>query len=211
MKLAVYNDHTILETSKTSEYVLDVGSRNFGFSNQMSKLGYIVYAIEPDADVPESSDKNIHLIRTALTGPKDANTQKTLFKWSTGEGNYVEDGNRLPPSSSVSQLTSCSSLPQISELTKVDFWDIIKLDCEGAEYDILLNWPGPIAGQITVEFHDFCGANPEGKKTYEKILRHLSQWYDVIQHEQTRRYAGNVNNYWDSLFVLKEEYRNEHI
>ena len=92
----------------------------------------------------------------------------------------------------------------------INFWDIVKLDCEGAEYEILLDWPGVISRQITVEFHEHTGANSGGEATYKKIIEHLSQWYDVIQHVkgpmyQNGRLMCKAINYWDSLFVLKNK------
>jgi hypothetical protein len=87
----------------------------------------------------------------------------------------------------------------------VSFWEVVKLDCEGAEYEILRNWPGPIARQITIEFHDFLGGAPPGVASagHAEILAHLGQWYDVAQHEWTTQHGAGWN-YWDSLFVLRE-------
>ncbi len=98
------------------------------------------------------------------------------------------------------------SVLEIGKLFDVDVWDVVKLDCEGAEYGVLLDWPGPIANQITVEFHEHTGANEKGIEMYQRILRHLKQWYRVIQHETSQEHGIKTPNYWDSLFVLKELY-----
>ena len=50
----------------------------------------------------------------------------------------------------------CESLAGIMESFSLDFIDILKLDCEGAEYDILYNTPDVILnkiGSIAMETH----------------------------------------------------------
>jgi hypothetical protein len=88
----------------------------------------------------------------------------------------------------------------------VDVFEVVKMDCEGAEYDILLNWPGPIARQITVEFHDFLGLRPF-PDYHDALVRHLGQWYKIIKHEEFPHplAQGHPINYWDSLFVLRDD------
>jgi len=201
----IVSDHTILGPVTAGMNVLDVGSRNYGFSCPMAELGCKVVAIEPDDDVSFPAKPGIHRIFGALVARGHPFCQD-LFKWSSGEGNFLEYSCiAQPPKSATRQRTCCYSIQEIMKMAAVDYWDIVKLDCEGTEYAILLDWPGPIAGQITVEFHDFTGANPEGEETYNEIFAHLGRWYDVVQHKASVRFAANVNNYWDSLFVLREK------
>ncbi len=195
--------HTIFEYPFQDSNILDVGCRNYGFANQMAIRGCKVIGVEPDTSTKEPTYNNIRLIRTAMVSKKNAGIDRNLVKWSTGEGNFLEVPYRGKPKTSTLQKTSCSSILQIMKQTDISYWDVIKLDCEGAEYEILLDWPGPIAGQITVEFHEFSGANQNGAVTYHEILSHLSEWYDIVQHEWTARYGQKTENYWDSLFVLK--------
>jgi len=202
-------EHTIYKIPPVGGKVLDVGCRTYGFANYMVKQGCEVWAIEPDILVKESENKNIHLIRTALVSSANAHKVVNLVKWSYGEGNYLEKPYRHKPKSHTLQKTGCSSILQINAMTGVEIWDIVKMDCEGSEYEILLDWPGPIAKQITVEFHDFNGSNPGGQKTYDKMFKHLKQWYEIIQHEWFARQGQKTQNYWDSLFVLKGEMERE--
>lgn len=196
------SDHTVMWPLKPNATVLDVGSRNYGFSNACARLGARVWAIEPDTDVAQPMYSEIELIPGALVARGNTGT-KQLIKWSSGEGNHLTDFHGEHPQDATLQETPSYSIDEIMVLAGVDFWDVVKLDCEGAEYEILLDWPGPIAEQITVEFHDFCGANPGGAKVHEQIIAHLSQWYDIVQHEPDVRYYTTLPNYWDSLFVLK--------
>ena len=198
--LIIISGHTIIESDRPFRKVLDVGSRDYGFALPMAKMGCVVFAVEPDYSVSEPEHERIHLVRGALVASKNVGIQE-LIKWDSGEGNHLDCVKGHHPDGSTMQKTICFSIQQI---TVGKIWDIVKLDCEGSEYEILLDWPGPIAGQITVEFHDFTGANPEGEKTYDRIFSHLGQWYDVVQHEKTTRFAAKVENYWDTLLVLKD-------
>lgn len=196
--------HTIFKPCAGSK-VLDVGCRKFGFSNPLAALGCQVVALDPDdaVSLPVPKPKNISYLRFALVDREAQRLQK-LIKWSYGEGNHLESIKGEVPPDHTKQVVQCRTIEEISEYCKIDFWDIVKLDCEGAEYQVLLDWPGPIANQITVEFHEHTGANSKGVKMYEDIIEHLSQWYRTEQHERT--VINNIANYWDSLFVLKNEH-----
>jgi FkbM family methyltransferase len=200
----IIGEHTIASMPSAGDKILDVGCRAYSFAKPMAELGCKVWAIEPDEDVKDPKHENITLIRTALVSSQNAGKKQQLQKWSSGEGNRLAMLNGYAPAGHKVQETESHSIYDICRITNVHFWKIVKLDCEGSEYEILLDWPGPIAEQITVEFHDFTGANPEGKKTYEKMFNHLGQWYDIVQHDKSVRYCCNVPNYWDSLLVLKD-------
>ncbi len=59
-----------------------------------------------------------------------------------------------------------------------------------------------MARQISVEFHEHVAPRPQA--LYDAIFAHLGQWYEVVQHEKSARHCC-APNYWDTLFVLKEQ------
>jgi methyltransferase family protein len=86
---------------------------------------------------------------------------------------------------------------------RVDHWDLIKLDCEGSEFGILENWPGPVARQISVEFHDWTGpwAERAAGDYYERLFAGPLKDYEVVQHELSKQ--GEGIGHWDSLLRLR--------
>lgn len=84
---------------------------------------------------------------------------------------------------------------------KINTWDLVKLNIEGAEYDILSQWPGPIAKQIVVSFHEHTSEGRGGSEV-GRIMEHLGKWYQVIQHVNEPRY-GCASNWWDTVLVQK--------
>ena len=193
-------EHTVI-CPKEGDLILDIGCRHFTFSKAMQSRGCICYALEPDANV--KAPEGIQLYHDAIAPQENSGKASTLIMWSSGEGNHLDSISGGIPESHTTQEVRCISIVDISKHFNVTHWDIVKMDCEGSEYRVLLDWPGPIATQIAIEFHDFTGANPEGEEMHKRIIEHLSQWYYVVRHEKDERCAAKVTNYWDSLFVLK--------
>jgi hypothetical protein len=80
-------------------------------------------------------------------------------------------------------------------------FDLIKLDCEASEFPILENWPGPIATQISVEFHDYVHKSKWDAAYFARLFESLGRFgYRVIQHEEFE--LGGGWGHWDSLLAL---------
>jgi FkbM family methyltransferase len=188
-------------------FILDGGCRGFVFSNYFTNLGLNVIAIDPDPFIKSPKNKKISHIKKALTHDKN---QKHLYyeSWSTGEGNYTHTKRTNKPNYSKQSIVPAITIEEIMDDKNIDQFEIVKLDCEGAEYKILSEMEFPIAKQITIEFHDFLGRNPTSPNSlyYENLFKKLNKWYKVIQHEWGPMKNGGcqVENYWDSLLVLKD-------
>lgn len=189
MNLTALADHTIdVSLLGHAPTVLDVGCRGFVFGDSVRRLRPFANIIEVDID--DLSYSGRPYIRAAIhhsTG-------------TVGVSNHEDLQSRhVIPGTSVQAYT----LAEFTHSSGVNCWDIIKLDCEGSEYDILSSITYPIANQITVEFHQHT---PQGRRDYDQIsnlISRLSKWYIVAQHELTECYSLGLN-YWDTLLISKD-------
>lgn len=175
--------------------VLDVGCRGFDFTECILShrpLARIV-ALDPDPTIKLSSSQ-VEFFCVALVG--DERPLARYASYSTGKGNMLTD---LEAYYDAEMLTvNCISIRRLMKHCRVEHWDLVKLDCEGSEFEVLENWPGPIASQISVEFHD--GADPTNRtdEYFGKLFAKLPD-YRIVQHEKLKQ--GEWIGHWDSLLV----------
>ena len=203
MKTELVAEHTIACLPEPFGEVLDVGCRLFDFSRAILDRGHHVVAIEADDEVTPVQHAHFRFGNYALVPESQNGVMQTLIKFGNGTANHLLNiSGGMPKIRNVNQVFGMS-ITAISQIFNVTEWGVVKLDCEGSEYDVLLEWPGPIARQITVEFHEHTNANTQGSVVYDDIMKHLSQWYTVVQHVKSVRYCISTPNYYDSLWVLK--------
>ncbi len=161
--------------------VIDAGCRDFDFAEEMAVRGFTVHCFDPAPDVDYMGARtNIIFHKWALVGVGKEGDLKMVV---------AGNGSRLSPQAEFPVYAhSLSTLKIIRQIA------CVKLDVEGSEYDILLTWPGPIADQVTVEFHEHTnlGKAVHGDDIYKRINAHMSQWYDRVQ-----------DSLMDTLWVLR--------
>lgn len=192
--------HSLRTDLLTGGWVLDVGCRGFGFARALVGRGCKVLALDPDKDITDPHIPGVVFDRVALVGHQRPSA--TYATWSTGEGNCLCI-DRPPPSYSKAYVVSCTTMAELMSNHGIVEFDAVKLDCEGVEFEILPLWDGVWSKQISVEFHDFTGANPRGEVFHTEMLHHLGRWYDC-KHERISHPSGIVG-YWDSLFVRRSQ------
>ena len=169
--------------------VIDIGAGigDFSVYAAYQKPGVTVYAYEP---YPES----YRLLVKNLGKNKIENVQPyNLAVWS-GEGplnlnissgeplkfeSHRADHVQNDPDMLTVQAVSLESILNEHHLEKLD---LLKLDCEGAEYDILMDAPPQIlhrVDRIIMEWHDFAGVDDH--HALAAYLRDLG--YRVVEHE----------------------------
>jgi len=202
-QLEVVDEHSFDPAMLCGLPVLDVGCRGFKLARHFASRGHLVVAVDPDPEVRmESPVENILTRNLAITS-RELYGDAVLWKFGNGTANYLARKGWAAPASAAAVQVGAVDILTLMDWMLVEEWDLVKLDCEGEEYRILADWPGPVARQISVEFHEHAGRNAEGEAWYERVLwRHLSRWYRVVRHEKEPRHCAG-ENYWDTLLVRK--------
>lgn len=207
MNLVKLASHTVdLDALPESPTVLDVGCRGFDFAAAVleSRPWVTVIAMDPDPviDAYMVKARSIHFVQEALVG--DGRVDSLYAGWSTGEGNLLCD--KAPWYAERTHTVPCANIREIMRRTGIEHWDLVKLDCEGSEFGILENWPGPIASQISVEFHDWTGPWKEyvAGDYYERLWAGPLKDYEVLTHELSTVGPGPAWGHWDTVLRLRK-------
>jgi hypothetical protein len=176
--------------------VLDAGARGFVFSKWFSERGHEAYACDPSPDivVPEYVH---HFDRVALASRKWPLHVGLNLEGDPGAWYVVPAMYRHP-----AKVVPTWNLHVNWGWTERNPWDVIKLNIEGAEYDILDDFPGPIARQIVVSFHEHT-PRARGRAECDRLIAKMGQWYKAFNVVWEKRYCCS-ENYWDVLFIRND-------
>lgn len=203
MNLKVIEEHTFDLDLLNKQYpVLDVGCRFFNLIGPFKNLGLAVISIDADPAL-KPLDPMTEYMNVAL-----ATSQGSLdfAVFGNGTGNYLITDKQPNQGHPVVKVRTIDIKTLMSHYS-IEKFSAVKLDCEGAEYDILMNWPGPIANQISVEFHEHILLQPHSDEYYKKLVNHLSQWYEApVNFIKEKRHCLATPNYWDVLFRIKSQH-----
>lgn len=193
-------DHTVDETLLTkNSKVIDFGCRNFQFSSGILEYVDHVFAMDADTSIAEPDDERIKFICGAV-GYKSA-VGIPFVKYGNGTGNFIQcKGDPLPQEHTI-EYVPMFSLQAVSAMTGIDYWDVMKFDIEGQEYDILNQLEKPIAKQITFELHEHT-TKKVGLEKVEQIFEKLKRFYDFVHVDYSDQH-GCGYNFWDVLIVSK--------
>lgn len=111
-------------------------------------------------------EKRIHLFPQAVAGKEG--TMKFYLMGSTGGNSLYAYG----PAKKMIEVPTVT-LSGLFRSNKIEHCDLLKIDCEGAEYDILYNTPDNIFGNITciiLEYHHFMKAENQSPQALEAFL-----------------------------------------
>lgn len=182
-------EHSVETSLLNGGYCIDVGCLGFEFSKAMRDRGLKVYAF--DLDEMRAPDGIIY-IKAVVN--KD-------WGWTSVNKTPDRQGWHITGNSS-GELIEIISLNRIYDFCGGNV-DVLKLDCEGAEYSIFGDSKfKPTPKQISIEFHEHCHSKLH-QKHYDKCLDNLLKYYVPVQHELSERH-GAGSNYWDSLFIRKD-------
>lgn len=194
MKIEIIDGHSVATDLLRGDAVLDAGARGFRFSKWFADRGHKVLAFDPAPDLENPRIKNVNFYRMGVVGAGEPGSWR-FVECEDKEASYLDRGDG-------EKFVATSDLKGIMAFCRVDRFDVIKLNVEGAEYSIFETWPGPVARQVVVSFHEHTGRG-RGREGCDLLVDRMRQWYDVPVHQWERRYCCS-DNYWDTLFVLRE-------
>jgi FkbM family methyltransferase len=200
-------------------WALDLGCNDFIMSKHLLSLGLKVIGIDPIDNISIPSDlknnPNFIYLQKACVGIKN-NPTATYYEYSHWGANSlynppeklhreINGGHGNNPFK-VKYDVPLITLQELMDEYNIQQFEYIKIDTEGAEYEILENLPTKCSKQISVEFHAFLDLTPSNDvEEYHKILNlKLSDYF--VSYEQLEPLRG-FENYWqrdDTLYVLKD-------
>lgn len=199
MEFKTVGGHTFCPELLSDGVIIDVGCRGFEFANEF--IHKTVYAIDPDPKVFEGKYQWQEIV-----GDSCMEHLNLAISDKSGESAYYENGEATclkeidPDQNHPFKPCKTITMDELYEITGTNV-DILKLDCEGAEYIILGENFKPIPKQISVEFH--YHTVPElHNKHIASILERLKKDYDVYGMTWEPRH-GCGDNFWDVLFIKK--------
>jgi hypothetical protein len=207
MRLECLAGHTVdVDLLPAYPRVLDVGCREGEFCGEFRRHASGLFTcLEPD---PVTKGRALPI---ALTGSPMAAALYAKFP-GDGMANRLASG---PVHGAEMLVVRAMRIEALMASLDIEHWDVVKLDCEGSEFGILENWPGPIATQITVEFHDGIGMLGPDRRPgsvfndsyFHTLFSGPLKDYRVVQHELTPVGPANTLGHWDSLLVLRSAER----
>jgi hypothetical protein len=200
MNLLTLASHTIdLDVLPAEPIVLDAGCRGFDFTLEILRWAYAsVVAMDLDASLAGGAPGGVLFVAKALVG--DGSKSSPYADFSTGEANFLCE---RVPHYATERSVECVSITELMRELSIAHWDLVKLDIESSEFAVLENWPGPIATQISVEFHDWTDRERWNDAYYERLFSGPLKDYDVLSHELTTVGPGPAWGHWDSVLRLK--------
>lgn len=169
---------------------IDVGCRGFQFSEAMRDKGLQVVAFDLE---PMQAPAGITYLPFAVSN-------------FNGDGYYTDtkdlQAKHLSPVGIKVPVVNINDIfKQVAH--NAAFIDILKLDCEGAEYWILSDSHfQPVPKQISIEFHLHAHSGLHSRY-FDLCMQNLLKHYVAVKHEMTEAHGAGIN-YWNSLFIKKE-------
>ncbi len=169
----VYGDLGEL-VDKTSPVIIDIGGNIGVFSLfALSTIpGSMVYTFEPEPQNFICLERNIAI--NAMTG-RCITTNKAICGTRGERSLFLTAANSgtnsmFTTSASASKIeVSCITLEDIFTGFKIPACDLLKIDCEGAEYEILMQTPKHVfqkIKRIILEWHEVPGFTADGLQSF---------------------------------------------
>ena len=158
----------IYQMPPNPKVVVDIGGHCGAFAYFAAQKGAEVFSYEPEAEnfkLHEQNIKglNIHGFNCGVGHPGD----RKLYVTPENTG-----GNSLFRTSGQTQDIKVISIHDVFK--DIEHCDLLKMDCEGAEDEIIEDFDDELAGkidQISMEYHRHLEATDKLKKWYNLVLK----------------------------------------
>jgi FkbM family methyltransferase len=202
----LYNERTIApDLLMPGGWVLDAGCLGFRFARRMAERGLKILALDPSKKIKDPEIDGIVFRPWALIAQASGCAWYSQFD-KPGQPSSPSNCAGSEKKTHSSYTVPARNLQQLMAEFGIDRFEIVKMNIEGAEYEIMKRWPGPVTKQIDVSFHDFKKINPcepDRERYYREMFPHIKKWYAVVRHKLDDPFKAGLN-YWDSLFILRE-------
>jgi len=154
-----FKEYGSLKKSKAKEVYIDVGAHIGAFSVYSASLnkGRKVYAFEPESNNYKMLKKNISINSLHNIQPYNIAVAGKTGKGFLALGRAGTQSHSLFRKSKKTKEVKTISLNDIFRVNKINECDFLKMDCEGAEYDIFFNTNHNVLRRINkmfIECHD---------------------------------------------------------
>ena len=211
--IARHAEHSFdLDAIQPGEWVLDIGCRGFEIPFLLASRNVNVIAVDGDPSVIPVVHPNIHYVHAVVVHREiAANKRITFWKHPTDQqAHSIIGGSGTPIQVETRSVPSLLDLASSIAGGPVTQFALIKMDCEGAEYALMRDmtdaaYAGKFwAKQVSVEYHDHCGKNPEADMDawYSRLHSRLGQFYTPVKFERERPPWGGSPHYIDCLYRL---------
>jgi len=179
------------------DIVVDIGAHIgiFSLFAAAQAKGGRIYSYEPDPEnfdllqqnIKINSTENIALFRLGLSGKKEIRQLFLSSQRKTEHSIYIEAENSVD--------IRCVTLKDVFDENRLGEIDLLKMDCEGAEYEVLFNTPQNYLRRIrkiSLEYHDgVMGHNHQELKYFLE-----SRGFDTT----TETFSFQKNTSWGMMY-----------
>lgn len=183
--------------------IVDVGANVGGFVKAWGHLSNNWYLVEPSKYNQQEIEKNLKSFEYKLfknaVGSKSGEILK-LQKYIHGDTNKDTPSGNMGTSGYVYEHNSHGWQGDYEEVESINFDDltggkkveILKVDCEGAEYDFLMGVDLSNVNIIVMELHNFLG---------QKKQKELCDWIEGT-HKLVYSSGGGIGH-WGKVWIKK--------
>ena len=185
--IEVIHEHSVeMSLLPAKANILDLGCLGFQFTRHFRGLGHNVKSV----DIQELEDKDDYQMVAV------SDFEGTAYIVMNSDKQAI----KIQKNPKTNYEIACTTLKRLSQYYDISFWDLIKIDVEGSEYEIIMSLEKAPAKQLSVEFHMHCGQTL--LQVNEMVATLVSLGYRPVTHVYTTMHGAGFN-YWNSLFILK--------